>query len=95
MILVVKIESLTGVLTFNIPPPQTDRIWYGFRPNPELVLKAMPRMGDREVSLSHVTDWIERKLEEEFRKILVIPNMEDVVLPVLKSDHLLYVTPTK
>lgn len=95
LILVVKIESLTGVLTFNIPPPQTDRVWYGFRPNPELVLKAMPRMGDREVSLSHVTDWIERKLEEEFRKILVIPNMEDVVLPVLKSDHLLYVAPTK
>lgn len=95
LVLVVKIVSLNGVLTFNIPPPQTDRVWYGFKPNPELVLKALPRMGDRQVSLSHVTDWIERKLEEEFRKILVIPNMEDIVLPVLKSDHLLYVTPTK
>lgn len=95
LVLVVQIQSLNGVLTLNVPPPQTDRIWYGFRPNPDISLKALPKMGEREVSLSHVTDWIERKLEEEFRKILVIPNMEDIVLPVLKSDHLLYVTPTK
>lgn len=95
LVLVVKIESLNGVLTLNVPPPQTDRVWYGFKPNPELTLKALPKMGDREVNLSHVTDWIEKKLAEEFRKILVIPNMEDIVLPVLKSDHLLYVTSTK
>lgn len=95
LVLVVQIRSLNGVLTMNVPPPQTDRIWYGFRPNPDITLKALPKMGEREVSLSHVTDWIERKLEEEFRKILVIPNMEDIVLPVLKSDHLLYVTQTK
>lgn len=95
LVLVVQILSLNGVLTLNVPPPQTDRIWYGFKPTPELVLKALPKMGDREVSLSHVTDWIERKLSEEFRKILVIPNMEDIVLPVLKSDHLQYVTATR
>lgn len=95
LVLIVKIQSLNGILTLNVPPPQTDRIWYGFKPQPELTLKALPKMGDREVNLSHVTDWIERKLAEEFRKILVIPNMEDIVLPVLKSDHLLYVTTTK
>lgn len=95
LVLIVQIQSLSGVLTLNVPPPQTDRIWYGFKPNPELTLKALPKMGDREVNLSHVTDWIERKLAEEFRKILVIPNMEDVVLPVLKSDHMIYVTTTK
>lgn len=95
LVLVVKIQSLSGVLTLNVPPPQTDRIWYGFKPNPELTLKALPKMGDREVNLSHVTDWIEKKLAEEFRKILVIPNMEDIVLPVLKSNHLSYVTTTR
>lgn len=95
LVLIVQIQSLNGVLTLNVPPPQTDRVWYGFKPNPELTLKALPKMGDREVNLSHVTDWIEKKLAEEFRKILVIPNMEDVVLPVLKSDHILYVASTK
>lgn len=95
LVLVVQIQSLNGILTLNVPPPQTDRVWYGFKPNPELTLKALPKMGDREVNMSHVTDWIERKLAEEFRKILVIPNMEDIVLPVLKSDHLSYVASTK
>jgi hypothetical protein len=95
LVLVVQIQSLNGVLTLNVPPPQTDRLWYGFKPTPELTLKAIPKMGDREVSLSHVTDWIERKLAEEFRKILVIPNMEDIVLPVLKSDHMQYITATR
>lgn len=95
LVLVVQIQSLNGVLTLNVPPPQTNRIWYGFKPNPELTLKALPKMGDREVNLSHVTDWIERKLSDEFRKILVIPNMEDIVLPVLKSDHLSYIISTK
>ena len=95
LVLVVQIQSLNGVLTLNVPPPQTDRIWYGFKPMPELTLKAKPKMGDREVNLSHVTDWIERKLTEEFRKVFVIPNMEDIVLPVLKSDHLQYVTATR
>lgn len=95
LVLIVQIQSLSGILTVNVPPPQTDRIWYGFKPMPELNLKALPKMGDRELNLSHVTDWIERKLAEEFRKILVIPNMEDIVLPVLKSDHLKYVTTTK
>ncbi|KAG9511052.1 Testis-expressed protein 2 [Fragariocoptes setiger] len=86
LVLVVQIQSLNGILTLNVPPPPTDRLWYGFRPNPELALRALPRMGDREVNLSHVTDWIERKLVDEFRKILVIPNMEDIVLRVLQSD---------
>uniref|UniRef100_A0A6G1SI07 Testis-expressed sequence 2 protein n=1 Tax=Aceria tosichella TaxID=561515 RepID=A0A6G1SI07_9ACAR len=95
LVLVVQIQSLNGVLTLNVPPPQTDRLWYGFKPTPELTLKAIPKMGDREVSLSHVTDWIERKLAEEFKKILVIPNMEDIVLPVLKSDHMQYITATR
>lgn len=95
LMLIVTIQQLNGVLTVNVPPPKTDRIWYGFKPNVELSLKALPKLGDREVNLSHVTDWIEKKLAEEFKKILVIPNMEDIVLPVLRSDHLSYITTTK
>lgn len=92
LVLVVQIQSLNGILSLNVPPPPTDRLWYGFKPNPDLVLRALPKMGDREVSLTPVTEWIERKLVEEFRKILVIPNMEDIVLPVLKTDSDRYVT---
>lgn len=40
---------------------------YGFRRPPYLELKARPKLGEREVTLVHVTDWIARKLEQEFQ----------------------------
>lgn len=40
---------------------------YGFRRPPYLELKARPKLGEREVTLVHVTDWIEKKLEQEFQ----------------------------
>ena len=44
---------------------------YGFRGNPTLVLCAKPKVGEREVSLSHITDWIERKLAIEFQVSMI------------------------
>lgn len=40
---------------------------YGFRSPPHLELKARPKLGEREVTLAHVTDWIEKKLDQEFQ----------------------------
>ena len=40
---------------------------YGFRKPPHIELKARPKLGEREVTLVHVTDWIEKKLEQEFQ----------------------------
>lgn len=40
---------------------------YGFRSPPHLELKARPKLGEREVTLVHVTEWIERKLDQEFQ----------------------------
>ena len=37
---------------------------YGFAENPKLELVATPKLGQREVTLSYVTDWIEKKLCE-------------------------------
>ena len=37
---------------------------YGFKSPPKLTLVAKPRLGNREVKLSRVTHWIERKLQE-------------------------------
>ena len=37
---------------------------YGFKGPPNLTLVAKPRLGNREVKLSRVTHWIERKLQE-------------------------------
>lgn len=40
---------------------------YGFRSPPHLELKARPKLGEREVTFAHVTDWIENKLNQEFQ----------------------------
>uniref|UniRef100_UPI0037E79B39 testis-expressed protein 2-like isoform X2 n=1 Tax=Semicossyphus pulcher TaxID=241346 RepID=UPI0037E79B39 len=85
LLLTVELQELQGTLAVNIPPPPTDRIWYGFRTPPHLELKARPKLGEREVTLAHVTDWIEKKLDQEFQKIFVMPNMDDVWLSVMHS----------
>ncbi|XP_076843094.1 testis-expressed protein 2 isoform X2 [Brachyhypopomus gauderio] len=85
LLLTVEIQECQGTLAVNIPPPPTDRLWYGFRRPPHLELKARPKLGEREVTLAHVTDWIEKKLDQEFQKILVMPNMDDIWLPIMHS----------
>lgn len=40
---------------------------YGFRGPPRLKLVAKPQVGERAVTITHITDWIERKLEIEFQ----------------------------
>ncbi|KAJ8332568.1 hypothetical protein SKAU_G00423570 [Synaphobranchus kaupii] len=85
LLLTVEVQECRGKLAVNIPPPPTDRIWYGFRSPPHLELKARPKLGEREVTLAHVTDWIEKKLDQEFQKVFVMPNMDDVWLPVMHS----------
>nr|KAF6417435.1 testis expressed 2 [Molossus molossus] len=44
-----------------------------------------PKLGEREVTLVHVTDWIEKKLEQEFQKVFVMPNMDDIYIPIMHS----------
>ncbi|XP_069785903.1 testis-expressed protein 2 isoform X2 [Narcine bancroftii] len=85
LLLTVEVQECKGTLAVNIPPPPTDRIWYGFRMPPHLELKARPKLGEREVTIAHVTDWIEKKLEQEFQKIFVMPNMDDVYVPIMHS----------
>ncbi|KAK0147260.1 Testis-expressed protein 2 [Merluccius polli] len=85
LLLTVEVQECRGTLAVNIPPPPTDRIWYGFRNPPHLELKARPKLGEREVTFANVTDWIEKKLDQEFQKIFVMPNMDDVWLPIMHS----------
>lgn len=61
------------------------QIRYGFRGNPKLTLVAKPKVGARQVTVTHITDWIERKLSVEFQVILlkeaiIIENVEGVEL---------------
>lgn len=81
--LTVEIKAVSGTLVLNIPTPPSDRVWVGFRPVPEIILTAKPIVGDRNVTYAMVTSWIEKKLFQEFQKVMVIPNMEDFLVPVM------------
>ncbi|XP_074039959.1 testis-expressed protein 2 isoform X2 [Leptinotarsa decemlineata] len=83
--LTVEVKAIVGTLVLNIPPPPSDRIWVGFRPVPEISLSARPIVGERNISYIMVTSWIEKKLVQEFQKVMVIPNMEDLLIPVMNS----------
>ncbi|XP_053327507.1 testis-expressed protein 2-like [Spea bombifrons] len=85
LLLTVEIQELEGSLAVNIPPPPTDRIWYSFQTPPRVEMKVRPKLGDREVTFIHVTEWIEKKLQDEFQKILVMPNMDDLYFPIMQS----------
>ncbi|KAF7221037.1 testis-expressed protein 2 [Nothobranchius furzeri] len=85
LMLSVEVQELSGTLAVNIPPPPTDRIWYSFRVPPRLDLHVRPMLGEREVTFTHVTEWIEKKLQCEFQKVFVMPNMDDLYLPLMTS----------
>ncbi|NXD13926.1 TEX2 protein, partial [Nothocercus nigrocapillus] len=85
LLLSVEVQELAGTLAVNVPPPPTDRVWYSFRAPPQLELRVRPKLGEREVTFLHVTEWIERRLQHEFQKILVMPNMDDLIIPIMHS----------
>ncbi|XP_041828957.1 testis-expressed protein 2 [Melanotaenia boesemani] len=85
LLLTVEVQELSGTLVINIPPPPTDRIWYSFCVPPKLDLRVRPKLGEREVTFCHVTEWIEKKLQDEFQKVFVLPNMDDIYLPLMHS----------
>lgn len=80
ILLTVNILKLKGQLTLNFPPPPTDRLWYGFRSIDQFNLDCKPSFGERLVSLAPITTLLSKKLKQEFYKILVLPNMDDIVL---------------
>ncbi|KAG8183535.1 hypothetical protein JTE90_003882 [Oedothorax gibbosus] len=81
----VEVNLLQGVLTINLPPAPTDRLWYAFKKDPILSLSASPKVGSREINLSGVIQMIEKKLKLAFKKAIVMPHMDDLVIPIMHT----------
>jgi hypothetical protein len=86
LLLNVEVKKIVGTITLNIPSLPSDRLWYGFQTAPQMILSATPQVGDKEVSYSAISDWIAEKLKNEFQKVLVFPNMDDLYIPILNSE---------
>uniref|UniRef100_A0A914XKV4 SMP-LTD domain-containing protein n=1 Tax=Plectus sambesii TaxID=2011161 RepID=A0A914XKV4_9BILA len=89
LILNVEVTGLEGTMAINFAPPPSDRFWYGFRHPPKLSLKAVPQVGDRAVEFTKVSDWIEKRLAILLEKNLVLPAMDDIIIPVMSGNEML------
>ena len=84
IVLRVTVERVRGTLSVNIPPQPSDRLWYGFKTPPELVMMAQPHLGERNLDyLPFLSDFIQKKLYALFEKVFVLPNMDDLVVPIM------------
>ncbi|VDP15795.1 unnamed protein product [Soboliphyme baturini] len=88
LILAIRVRHIGGTAVINIPPPPSDRLWYGFLSPPKISLQAIPKVGGRTVNVANITEWIEKKLISLVEKALVIPNMDDIILPTTANQPL-------
>uniref|UniRef100_A0A914PJN4 SMP-LTD domain-containing protein n=1 Tax=Panagrolaimus davidi TaxID=227884 RepID=A0A914PJN4_9BILA len=85
----VDVSYVHGTLAVNIPAPPSDRIWYGFRSPPEMKIKTVPQIGDRTIDISMLSDFMESNVKLILAKHVVLPNMDDLVIPTITGDPLL------
>jgi len=90
--LYLEVHSLKGVLVLNIPPPPTDRIWYGFRERPHFDLRLVPYYGevqlgtDKTIMSTAINKGIEvviNRLKDELNKFILMPNMDDIPIRIM------------
>jgi hypothetical protein len=48
-----------------------------------MVLHAVPSVGNRSIEISLISNLIEKRLCELIEKYLVIPNMDDFIVPIM------------
>ncbi|KAI6194514.1 SMP-LTD domain-containing protein [Aphelenchoides besseyi] len=89
LMLNVEVIKMEGTMTVNLAGPPSDRLWYSFREPPQMSVRAVPQVGDRSVVFSTLSDWIEKKVVNLVEKNLVLPNADDIIIPVLSGNELL------
>ncbi|VDD77699.1 unnamed protein product [Mesocestoides corti] len=76
-----EVSMLHGTLVLNVPPPPSDRLWYGFRGNPNLRFKLKPKFGETLVTIPRFLEILEKKLILEFQASTFSPFNPNVYRP--------------
>ena len=79
----VQIQSCDGIVTINIPPPESNRLWYGFRGVPKMRIKVQPWLGESRLSNRLLRRIIEVSVRKITQRMLVLPNMIEIRMPFL------------
>jgi len=92
MTLQLEVTSLRGVIVLNIPPPPSDRLWYGFKVRPDLGLRIVPFYDEAKLgsdntmfsrAINKTIDIVVNRLKEEIMKFVLLPNMDDIPIKVM------------
>jgi len=92
MTLHLEVASLRGVIVLNIPPPPSDRLWYGFKSRPDLGLRIVPFYGENKLgndntlfsrAINKSIDVVVNRLKEEIHKFILLPNMDDIPIRIM------------
>lgn len=81
----IEVTSFSGVLTLNIPPPPSDRIWVGFPEVPDLNIKVVPVYGQNQYAYTLLQDFLQAKIRAELKRLVVLPAMDDQLLPLFRD----------
>jgi hypothetical protein len=81
----VELTSFSGIMTINIPPPPSDRLWIGFPEMPDLSLKVTPVFGESKYSYTLIHDFLEARIRDELKRMVVLPSMDDQLLPFFRD----------
>jgi len=87
-----EITSLKGVVVLCIPPPPSDRLWYGFKSVPDLGLRIVPYYGENKLgedntffssAVNKGIGVLVNRLKEEIHKFILLPNMDDIPIHIM------------
>ncbi|CAF2149644.1 unnamed protein product [Rotaria magnacalcarata] len=81
----IELTSFSGVITLNIPPPPSDRIWVGFPEMPDLNIKVTPTYGAKQYAYILLQDFLAAKVRAELKRLVVLPAMDDQLLPFFRD----------
>lgn len=78
IVLRLTLSKMEGIVVFQIKPPPSTRIWWGFESMPEMSLKVEPVVSARQITYSMITNVIESKIRETVKESIVLPFTEDI-----------------
>lgn len=87
LLLSITIQRISGRILLRIKAPPTDRIWVGFYELPNMNLKIDPIVSTKSISLAMVHSIIQKRIEDIVLEYMVLPNMDDWVIPTTRDDE--------
>ncbi|KAI4326329.1 hypothetical protein MLD38_031655 [Melastoma candidum] len=82
----IRLASIRGTLRFQIKPPPSDQLWYGFTSMPDIEVCLESSVGEHKVTSSHIASYLINRFKASIRETVVLPNCESVCIPWMLAE---------